>query len=54
MVQPVVIERDQDGHIIGEKTGEAVAIYDPNRLDEFVVELQRQLEQANNGALERT
>jgi len=51
MVQPVVLERDPDGNITGEKIGDPVALFTPEQLPTYVAELRRQLEQANlNGA----
>jgi hypothetical protein len=51
MVQPVVLERDPDGNITGERIGDPVALFTPEQLPNYVAELRRQLEQANvNGA----
>jgi hypothetical protein len=52
MVQPVVLERDPDGNITGERIGDPVALFTPEQLSGYVAELRRQLEQANlNGAI---
>jgi hypothetical protein len=50
MVQPVVLERDADGRIVGEKVGEPVALFTPEQLPEFVAELRQQIEAANEAA----
>jgi hypothetical protein len=47
LVQPVVLERDPDGRIVGEKVGESVALFTPEQLAEFVAELRQQIEAAN-------
>ena len=50
MVQPVVLERDADGHIVGEKTGEPIALYDLERVADYVEQLQREIDNANAAA----
>ena len=52
MVQPVLLERDEDGKIIGEKIGEMKAIYDENTLLEFVNNLKVSIAQANELVME--
>lgn len=47
LVQPVALERDSEGRIVGEKTGEPVAFYDPDKIPEYIAELQRQLKASN-------
>jgi hypothetical protein len=47
LVQPVALERDGEGQIIGEKVGEPVALFTPEQLSEFVAELRQQIETAN-------
>jgi hypothetical protein len=47
LVQPVALERDAEGRIVGEKVGEATALFTPEQLSEFVAELRRQIEAAN-------
>jgi hypothetical protein len=51
MVQPVVLERDPDGNITGERIGDPVALFTPEQLPNYVAELRHQIDQANvNGA----
>lgn len=47
MVQPVVLERDPDGHITGEKIGEPVALYDLDTVQAYVDELRSQVSEMN-------
>lgn len=47
MVQPVAIERDPDGRIVGEKVGEAVALFTPEQLIEYVEKLREEIDSAN-------
>jgi hypothetical protein len=47
MVQPVAIERDADGTIIGERVGDPVALFTPEQLPEYVAQLRQQIEAAN-------
>ena len=47
VVQPVAIERDPDGRVTGEKLGEAVSLYTPDSLVEFVAKLRQEIEAAN-------
>lgn len=49
MVQPVALERDADGKIVGERIGDPVALFTPEELPEFVANLRKEIEQANNG-----
>jgi hypothetical protein len=51
MVQPVALERDPDGNIIGEKVGDPVALFTPEQLPEYVAQLREQIEAANAAAL---
>lgn len=47
MVQPVVIERDPDGQITGERFGETVALFTPESLPEYVEALRNSIAEAN-------
>jgi hypothetical protein len=47
LVQPVALERDSEGQIIGEKVGEPVALFTPEQLSEYVAQLRGEIEQAN-------
>ena len=47
MVQPVVLERNGDGKIIGEKTGEAIAIFELDQLNEYMARLQQEIAATN-------
>jgi hypothetical protein len=47
LVQPVALERDENGRIVGEKVGEAVALFTPEQLPEYVAQLREQIEAAN-------
>jgi hypothetical protein len=51
MVQPVALERDPDGNIIGEKVGDPVALFTPEQLPEYVAQLRKEIEAANAAAL---
>jgi len=51
MVQPVALERDPDGNVIGEKVGDPVALFTPEQLPEYVAQLREQIEAANAAAL---
>jgi hypothetical protein len=51
LVQPVAIERNSEGQIIGERTGEAVALFTLEQLTDYVAELRRQIEQTNGKPL---
>lgn len=48
MVQPVILERDPDGHITGERIGEPVAFYNLDQVQPYVLELQAQVDAANS------
>jgi ADP-dependent phosphofructokinase/glucokinase len=52
LVQPVAIERDEDGRIIGEKVGEAIALFTPEQISEYVDQLREQIDQANRNGTE--
>ena len=47
MVQPVAIERDTDGNIVGEKVGDPVAIFALDNLQEYVDALRKEIAAAN-------
>jgi len=49
IVQPVAIERDPDGQVTGEKVGEAVSLYTPESLADYVAKLRAEIEAANDG-----
>jgi hypothetical protein len=52
IVQPVALERDDDGTIVAERPGEPVALYTLDHVVEFVERLQLELAQqqrANGG-----
>jgi len=43
LVQPVVLERDEDGNVVGERVGEVVPLYTSDQIGEFVQQLKDQL-----------
>ena len=47
IVQPVALERDPDGNIIGERIGEPVPLFTPEQLSTYVAELRNQIDTAN-------
>lgn len=47
VVQPVVLERDADGQIIGEKTGEALALYTDAQLYEYTEAIRSEISAQN-------
>ena len=47
LVQPVLIERDEDGRIVGEKLGEARPCYSLDEVVQFTEELQKAVEREN-------
>jgi len=47
LVQPVLLERDADGVIVGERVGEPTALYDENQLPEFWAAVQAEIVRAN-------
>jgi len=49
IVQPVVLERDVDGKIVGEKIGEAVPIYDLDTIAEYVTTIRLEVFRLNTG-----
>jgi hypothetical protein len=51
MVQPVAIERDADGRIVGERFGDPVALFTPEQLPEYVAQLRQQIEAANQNGV---
>ena len=51
MVQPVVLERDADGRIVGEKVGEATAIFDLDHLTAYAERLLAEIAAANGQAI---
>jgi hypothetical protein len=50
LVQPIVLERDAGGAIVGERVGEPTALYALDDVARFVETLELELERANNGA----
>jgi hypothetical protein len=46
-VQAVVIERDEEGRIVGEKLSEPTALFTPEQLPEFVEKLRSELAAAD-------
>ena len=50
LVQPVALERDADGKVLGEKVGEAVAFYDLSTVQAYVDELREQIEKVNGAS----
>lgn len=50
IVQPIALERDDDGRIVGEKVGEPTAIYELDKVQAFVDELRAELELASIAA----
>jgi hypothetical protein len=47
IVQPVALERDDDGKIIGEKLSEPTALYSAEQVAEFMQKLEIELHNAN-------
>lgn len=47
--QVVVLERDDDGNPIGERSSEPVAIYDPSGFDVFLANVRAELAAQRNG-----
>jgi hypothetical protein len=47
IVQPVVLERDDDGHPLGERLGEATAFYDADSVAEYIEAIRGELQAAN-------
>lgn len=47
LVQPVILERDDDGQIIGEKLAEPVPLYSTDDLISFVETLHAQIAELN-------
>jgi hypothetical protein len=47
LVQPVVLERDENGKSIGEKLGEPTACYDRDQLMKFFDSLEQSVENEN-------
>jgi hypothetical protein len=54
IVQPVVLERDEDGVIIGEKLGEPTPLYTLDQITEFVQMVREQLVAENATTKEET
>jgi len=50
LVQPVVLERDAAGAIVGERLGEPTPLYSLGDVARFVAAVELELERANNGA----
>jgi hypothetical protein len=50
-IRAVLIERDEDGKIIGETLTEPAVIYAPEHFEEFVEALQKQINEANQHTL---
>lgn len=48
LVQPVVLERDADGAILGERVGEVTPLYSAEQLAEFVEHLHVEILNVNN------
>jgi hypothetical protein len=47
VVQPVIIERDKDGQIVGERLTESVSLYSLEALPKFVETVKQSLEEEN-------
>jgi hypothetical protein len=47
IVQPVVLERDDDGHPLGERLGEATAFYDADSIVGYIEAIRGELQAAN-------
>lgn len=43
IVQPVVLERDEDGRVVGERLGEPTALYTAEQLTEYREAIEREL-----------
>jgi len=51
IVQTVVLERDEDGSIVGERLSEPTPLYSPDDIVRFVEEIKRQIVIANDPIL---
>ena len=47
LVQPVVLERDADGAITGERVGETTALYTRAEVEKFLDNLEAQIKREN-------
>ena len=47
IVQSVVLERDEDGQIIGERVADPVALFTPEQCGAYVAKLREQIEAVN-------
>jgi hypothetical protein len=47
IVQPVTLERDETGAVIGERVGDPIALYTVGQLVEFVDALRASIDAAN-------
>jgi hypothetical protein len=47
VVQPVLVERDDDNIIVGERVGEPTAVYTDSQLIEFVDTVRAEVTKAN-------
>ena len=50
IVQPVVLERDSEGTVTGERLGEPTPLYSADQVVEYFHTLQQQIAQANADA----
>jgi len=51
IVQPVVLERDEDGNVVGEKVGDPTPLYRIDQVVEFVEALQAQIAKENRNVI---
>jgi hypothetical protein len=51
VVQAVALERDDDGNIIGEQLSEAVALYTPEQIAQYVENLRASFNAPANGGV---
>jgi hypothetical protein len=47
IVQPVILERDQDGNAVGERLGEPTSLYTRGQLNEFYLALEAAIQTEN-------
>jgi len=43
IVRAVILERDEDGQVIGEQLSEPVALYSPEQYDEWLAQVRAEL-----------
>jgi hypothetical protein len=50
IVQPVVLERNDDGEVVGERLGDTLPLYTQVQVEEFFATLRTQLSAHNDAA----